>query len=191
MGAQLESATTKLGDVMEAVKTDLGSNIKTMNHDFGTNLVNMTTSLGQATGNISKAIKDMSDTISRAMKDVTTNMEKTAAAQEKTKSEFEMTSDHLNMSILEIKNLVQKLSKDILSGLKAVSESGQRMVSLDQRYGKVSEMLIKVPESLDALASVVTRAPVDLQPLLQSVNQLTGVANSINKSVTTRKAVKA
>jgi hypothetical protein len=65
------------------------------------------------------------------------------------------------------------------------------MVSLDQRYGKVSEMLIKVPESLDALASVVTRAPVDLQPLLQSVNQLTGVANSINKSVTARKAVKA
>ncbi|TKJ79961.1 hypothetical protein PspCFBP13509_10945 [Pseudomonas sp. CFBP13509] len=191
MGTQLESATTKLGDVMEAVKTDLGSNIKTMNHDFGTNLVNMTTSLGQATGNISKAIDSMSGTVSQAMEEVAANMQKTAIAQEKTTREFEMVSDNLNTNILAIQGVVEKLSKDILSGLKAVSESGQRMVSLDQRYGKVSEMLIKVPESLDALASVVTRPPVDLQPLLQSVNQLTGVANNINKSVTARKAVKA
>ena len=130
-------------------------------------------------------------TVSQAMEEVATNMQKTAIAQEKTTLEFEMVSENLNTNILAIQGVVQKLSKDILSGLKAVSESGQRMVSLDQRYGKVSEMLIKVPESLDALASVVTRAPVDLQPLLQSVNQLTGVANSINKSVTARKAVKA
>ncbi|MEB0028962.1 hypothetical protein QN375_24885, partial [Pseudomonas sp. MH9.2] len=191
MGAQLESATTKLGEVMEAVKTDLGSNIKKMNQDFGTNLVNMTTSLGEATGNISDAIDTMSSTVSSAMDEVATNMKETATAQKKTTLEFEMVSENLNENILAIQGVVEKLSKDIIRGLKAVSESGQRMVSLDQRYGKVSEMLIRIPESLDALANVVTRPPVDLLPLLHSVDQLTGVANSINKSVTARKAVKA
>lgn len=191
MGAQLESATTKLGEVMETVKTDLGSNIKKMNQDFGTNLENMTTSLGTATGNISAAIDSMASTVKSAMDEVATNMKKTAAAQETTTREFEMVSGSLNTNIVEIQGVVEKLSKDIISGLKAVSESGQRMVSLDNRYNKVSDMLIKVPESLDALANVVTRPPVDLSQLLHSVDQLTGVAKSINTSVTARKAVKA
>ena len=191
MGAQLEIATGNLAQVMDAVKVDLGSTIRTMNDDFGNNLANMTTSLGEATQNISNAIGNMSTTVNAAMENVAGNMKATAAAQEKTSLEFEMVSDNLNTSIVEIQGVVQKLAKDIVLGLKAVSESGQRMVSLDKRYDKVSEMLIKVPESLDALANVATRPPVDLSSLQQSLEQLTDVAHSINESVTARKAVEA
>jgi uncharacterized FlaG/YvyC family protein len=191
MGAQLEVATGNLAQVMDAVKVDLGSTIRTMNQDFGDNLVNMTTSLGEATQNISNAIGNMSTTVTAAMENVAGNMEATAEAQKKTTREFEMVSENLNTNILSIEEVVKKLAKDIVHGLKAVSESGQRMVSLDKRYDKVSEILSKVPESFDALATIATRPAVDLSPLQQSLEQLTDVAHSINKSVTARKAVEA
>jgi hypothetical protein len=191
MGAQLEIATGNLAQVMDAVKVDLGSTIRTMNQDFGNNLVNMTTSLGEATQNISSAIGNMSTTVNAAMENVAGNMKATAEAQKRTTEEFEMVSENLNTNIVAIQGVVEKLAKDIVHGLKAVSESGQRMVSLDKRYDKVSEMLITVPASLDALATVAARPPVDLSPLQQSLEQLTGVAHSINESVTARKAAEA
>ncbi|WP_247254587.1 hypothetical protein [Pseudomonas moorei] len=191
MGSQLEIATGNLAQVMDAVKVDLGSTIHTMNEDFGNNLVNMTSSLGEATKKISDSIDKMSTAVKAAMDNVAENMEKTAKAQEKTTLEFEMVSENLNTNIIAIQGVVEKLAKDIVHGLKAVSESGQRMVSLDKRYDKVSEMLITVPASLDALASAATRPTVDLSPLQQSLEQLTDVAQSINESFTARKAVEA
>ncbi|MGJ7515475.1 hypothetical protein ACSFE6_14240 [Pseudomonas baetica] len=191
MGTQLEIATGNLAQVMQSVKVDLGSTIHTMNEDFGKNLVNMTSSLSEATQNITVAIGSMSTEVEAAMNTVKGSMEKTAEAQMTTSREFEMVSEHLNANILEVQEVVKKLAKDIVLGLKAVSESGQRMVSLDKRYDKVSEMLIAVPASLDALASAATRPPVDLSPLQQSLEQLTDVAHSINESVTARKAVEA
>ena len=191
MGEQLEIATGDLGKVMEAVKVDLGSTIGTMNTDFGNNLVNMTASLDVATRNISTAIGEMSVAVNSAMQNVAGNMKATADAQKRTTEEFEMVSLNLNTNIIAIEGVVTKLSKDIMAGLKAVSESGQRMVSLDKRYDKVSEMLIKVPESLDALATVASRPPLDLSTLQQSLKQLTDVAHTINESVKARKAVNA
>ncbi|WP_258909568.1 hypothetical protein [Pseudomonas putida] len=191
MGQQLEIATGNLGQVMEAVKVDLGSTIGTMNKDFGNNLVNMTASLDVATQNIKTAIGEMSVAVNDAMQNVAGNMKATADAQKRTTEEFEMVSLNLNTNIIAIEGVVTKLSKDILGGLKAVSESGQRMVSLDKRYDKVSELLVKVPESLDALATVAARPPLDLSPLQQSLKQLTDVAHTINESVKARRAVDA
>ncbi|WP_129932610.1 MULTISPECIES: hypothetical protein [unclassified Pseudomonas] len=191
MGEQLEIATGNLSQVMEAVKVDLGSTIRTMNDDFGNNLLTMTSSLDVATQNISKAIGNMSTSVNAAMANVAENMEATAEAQKRTTLEFEMVSDNLNTNIVEIQEVVKMLAKDIVHGLKAVSESGQRMVSLDKRYDKVSEMLIKVPDSLDALATVAARPPLDLSPLQQSLQQLTDVAHNINEVVSARKAVGA
>lgn len=191
MGAQLEIATGNLAQVMEAVKVDLGSTIRTMNEDFGNNLVNMTSSLDVATQNISCAIGDMSTTVNAAMENVAGNMKATADAQKRTTVEFEMVSENLNTNIVAIQGVVEKLAKDIVHGLKAVSESGQRMVSLDKRYDKVSEMLIKVPDSLDALATVAARPPLDISPLQQSLKQLTDVAHNINNLVAARSAVEA
>lgn len=191
MGEQLEIATGNLGQVMEAVKVDLGSTIGTMNKDFGNNLVNMTASLDVATQNIKTAIGEMSVAVNAAMQNVAGNMKATADAQKRTTEEFEMVSLNLNTNIVAIQGVVEKLAKDIVNGLKAVSESGQRMVSLDKRYDKVSEMLIKVPESLDALATVAARPPLDLSTLQQSLKQLTDVAHTINESVKARRAVEA
>ncbi|XBG33382.1 hypothetical protein ABH853_11380 [Pseudomonas sp. 13.2] len=162
-----------------------------MNDDFGNNLLTMTSSLDVATQNISKAIGNMSTSVNAAMANVAENMEATAEAQKRTTLEFEMVSDNLNTNIVEIQEVVKMLAKDIVHGLKAVSESGQRMVSLDKRYDKVSEMLIKVPDSLDALATVAARPPLDLSPLQQSLQQLTDVAHNINEVVSARKAVGA
>ncbi|WP_449431086.1 hypothetical protein [Pseudomonas putida] len=191
MGAQLETATGNLAQVMDAVKVDLGSTIRTMNEDFGNNLVDMATSLGEATQNISSAIGNMSTTVNAAMENVAGNMKATAEAQKRTTLEFEMVSENLNTNIVAIQSVVEKLAKDIVHGLKAVSESGQRMVSLDKRYDKVSEMLVKVPESLEALAIVAARPPVDISPLQQSLKQLTDVAHSINESMPVRRTVEA
>lgn len=189
MGSQLERATGELSDVMNLVKTDLSGTIRGMSEDFNRSLLVMTDNLGDATCNISKAIDSMSITVNSAMENVAGNMKSTAEAQKKTTREFEQVSESLNTNILAMTSLVDKLSADIKGGLRAVSESGQRMVSLDKRYAGVSEALEAVPVAVELLTRQNGKPAVDLRMVEACLEQIQLQAQHIYEKLQMRSAL--
>lgn len=137
----------ELEGVMSMIKQDLSETINNMGDSFEENMATMSKSMGQATLGISKAVDELSTSVDITMKEVTKVIGDSMDLQRKSANEFTVTSESLNGQIFEMTDLVKQLSGDITSGLKAVSESGRRMKSLDSRYDKYSELIEKITET--------------------------------------------
>ncbi|HMW22163.1 MAG TPA: hypothetical protein PKC59_01915 [Burkholderiaceae bacterium] len=145
----IQSFRDNITEVLSILKQDLGSTIENMNTNFGKNMDQIATKLSEATTGISVAVDDLSQNVGETMGQVEKSITESVDIQKKAHGEFLLTSETLNTQVTEMTNLVLKLSDDITSGLKAVSESGRRMVNLDKRYQDVTqstEQLVKSSE---------------------------------------------
>lgn len=187
MGTQLGGATDALASVMEKVKSDLGDTIELMSKDFKANTLDMSKSLGSATDNISVAIGTLAQSVDGTMLKVSGVMENSSDIQKRTNAQFTTTSETLNENIQSMTMLVEKLTGNITSGLKAVSESGQRMVSLDKRYAAFTdslELVAKVPDELQKSTLAATRTADGISTLHEGLAGLSAklaeIGNSLN-----------
>lgn len=145
----IQSFRDNITEVLSILKQDLGSTIDNMNANFGKNMDQIATKLSEATTGISVAVDDLSQNVGETMGQVEKSITESVDIQKKAHGEFLLTSETLNTQVTEMTNLVLKLSDDITSGLKAVSESGRRMVNLDKRYQDITqstEQLVKSSE---------------------------------------------
>ena len=100
--------------------------------------------------------------------------------QRNSANEFTVTSEALNSQIFEMTDLVKQLSGDITSGLKAVSESGRRMKSLDSRYQEYLDSIKVVSDINQGLLNDTQDIKNYLPQMIESIPKL---SNSINATL--------
>ncbi|MDD2729043.1 hypothetical protein [Malikia sp.] len=181
LGTAITSFETNVSEVMNLLKWDLKSTIDDMNASFKLNMGEISTNLVNATNNISQAVGTLSTSVEQTMAEVKNSINQSLDIQQKTQAVFGETSLTLNTSVESLTQLINQLCDDIKSGLKAVSESGRRMTSLDSRYQEVTQSAEsstrKIDELLDQVSDAIRRLQspsvnVDLSPLLKSIEYI-------------------
>lgn len=168
LNAVVQNLKSELGDVMSMIKKDLGEtigdmsenfkeNISQMSNSIQDNMAQMSNSMSNATQGIENAVENLSVNVGDTMTEVTQTIGKSMDLQAKSANEFTITSDMLNGQIVEMTNLVQQLSGDIISGLKAVSESGRRMQSLDKKFATNAEQVEEITQAAQTFAQTLTQ----------------------------------
>lgn len=159
-----------VAEVMTIMKEDLGCTIQDMNESFGENMGQIAVKLSGATTDISVAVNTLSRNVGDTMGQVEKSIKGSVDIQQKAHAEFLLTSDTLNTQVTEMTNLVMKLSDDITAGLAAVSDSGRRMVQLDNRYKTISE---SAEVSAKSISDLVNRIQINADKTALAVNDLT------------------
>lgn len=136
---------------MNKMRKNLQETINDMNQSFRDNMTNMSQNLSLATQDISKAVSDLSSSVDKTMQNVTSTIQQSMNMQEKNSRVFTETSETLNIKIESMTNLVNKLSNDIISGLKAISESNRNVISLNKRYNSISEQVEDIVHIMNKL----------------------------------------
>lgn len=166
----IQSFKDNVADVMTIMKEDLGRTIQDMNESFGENMGQIAVKLSGATTDISVAVDTLSRNVGDTMGQVEKSIKGSVDIQQKAHAEFLLTSETLNTQVTEMTNLVTKLSDDITAGLAAVSESGRRMVRLDDRYKAISE---SAEISAKAVTTLIERIQENAEKTASAVNDLT------------------
>lgn len=154
----ISSFRNNMESVVDLMKKDLNETINGMNTSFSTNMSEMSKGLGAATQDISNAVNSLSSSVDKTMTDVTDTINTSMDIQKKSYATFIETSEHLNDNVIGMTQLVEKLSGDITSGLKAVSESNRNMISLAKKTDNILEsigtieVLTELKPTLDNLA---------------------------------------
>lgn len=152
LNAVIDKLQVELKDVMNMIRRDLGDTINNMGKNFEESMTEMASSMSEATQGISSAVTSLSNSVNATMEEVQSIISESMDLQRKSAQEFTVTSTTLNGQIVEMTNLVQQLSGDITSGLKAVSESGRRMQSLDKKFATNAEQV----EAMTAVNQTLT-----------------------------------
>ena len=125
--------------VLGHLKQDLGETIGLMGSSFTDNMTQMSASLSEATLGISSAVNSLSNNVGQTMEGMKKSNEESLNLQRNAHASFQGSSETLQVNVEGMTHLVGDLREKILSGLKAVSESGRRMVALDSRYEGVTQ----------------------------------------------------
>lgn len=174
----------ELEGVMSMIKQDLLETINNMGNSFEENMATMSKSMGQATLGISTAVDELSTSVDKTMTDVTSVIGESMDLQRKSANEFTVTSEALNSQIFEMTDLVKQLSGDITSGLKAVSESGRRMKSLDSRYEKYSELIEDITKTNQQLLNDNQDITSYLPKMVKSIPKLgDNLSHALSESI--------
>lgn len=180
----VENLRDELEGVMSMIKQDLSDTINNMGESFESNMATMSKNMSKATLGISKAVDELSTSVDKTMTEVTSVIGESMNLQRKSANEFTITSDALNSQIFEMTDLVKQLSGDITSGLKAVSESGRRMKSLDSRYDKYSELIESITETNKQLLNDNHHITSYLPQMVDSIPKLgDSISNALKESV--------
>lgn len=181
LGAAVKGFEANVSEVMSVLKQDLKLTIDNMNDSFKSNMSDISTNLIGATNKISQAVEALSINVEKTMGEVENSIAKSLETQQKTQAVFGETSETLNTNVEGLTQLINQLCDDIKSGLRAVSESGRRMTSLDSRYQGVTESAEKISQRIEDLSSQVLDAVsrlkspevnVHLEPLLKSIENI-------------------
>ncbi|MBN2985276.1 hypothetical protein [Pseudomonas lactucae] len=160
-----------VADVLGGIKQDLGTTIDQMGNSFTDNMATMSATMANATDGISRAVTDLSSSVSQTMDKMKKSNEDSMEIQKKAQIEFLATSQNLNMNIGGMTGLVEDLRERIVSGLKAVSESGRRMIAVDSQFKEVTEKAarsaVAIEELVAELQSLQHSSP--LQPVMDAV----------------------
>ena len=184
----VENLRNELEGVMSMIKKDLAETINNMGNSFEENMSTMSKSMGQATLGISKAVDELSTSVDATMTEVTNVIGESMDLQRNSANEFTVTSEALNSQIFEMTDLVKQLSGDITSGLKAVSESGRRMKSLDNRYNKYSELIEGITETNQQLLNDNQQITNYLPQVVEAIPSLSsGINSTLSESVKIQK----
>lgn len=174
---QLKGAITEfessVGEVLGSLKHDLADTIDNMGTSFSSNMSNISTTMAVATSGISDAVSDLSENVGKTMGGVQKANEQSIEIQKKAQGEFLVTSESLIGHVVGMTELVGDLRERIVSGLKAVSDNGRRMVSLDRRYADVVEKAAKSAEAINQLVEQLKDLQLSspLQPAMETMTQ--------------------
>lgn len=176
---------TGVTDVLATLKTDLGSTINQMGDSFSENMASISANMANATDGISHAVTDLSQSVGVTMNEVRGSIEKSMDLQSKTQRDFIITSETLNEKVIAMTRLVDDLREQIVSGLRAVSESGRRVASLNTRYEALTDAGMKSADAIaalvEALREMQQRSP--LQPAMDKIDAGIGqLVRSIEKA---------
>ncbi|TRO25847.1 hypothetical protein EQ826_12545 [Ectopseudomonas mendocina] len=171
--AAISEFRSSVGDVLDGLKHDLAGTIDNMGESFTRNMSNISETMAQATAGISGAVENLSENVGKTMSSVQQSNETSIEIQKKAQGEFLVTSGSLIENVEAMTTLVNDLRENILSGLRAVSENGRRMVSLDKRYSDVVEKAARSADALEQfsehLKSIQLSSP--LQPAVEMMIQ--------------------
>lgn len=155
-------------DVLDNVRKDLGSAINDMSNQASQTLERGSVQLGDATREIATALGVLSDDVNATMNDVKASISDALQIQQRASNEFTLSSVALNDSITESTGMVEKLGLPIERGLRAVSESGQRMEGIGLTLQKVVVGLDKLPLVFESFGGL----PAQQQSILQELRGL-------------------
>ncbi|HAZ53867.1 MAG TPA: hypothetical protein DCY50_02265 [Franconibacter helveticus] len=176
---------TGVTEVLATLKTDLGSTINQMGDSFSQNMASISANMANATDGISHAVTDLSQSVGVTMNEVRGSIERSMDLQSKTQRDFIVTSDTLNEKVIAMTRLVDDLREQIVSGLRAVSESGRRVASLNTRYEALTDAGVKSADAIaalvEALSAMQQRSP--LQPAMDKIDAGIGqLVRSVEKA---------
>ncbi len=169
-------------DVLGTLKQDLGSTINQMGDSFSQNMESISLNMANATIGISTAVSDLSNNVGKTMDTVGQSIDESMKIQKNAQAEFLVTSDTLNTNVEGMTNLVTDLRERILSGLKAVSESGRRMVDLDTRYRDITEKSSNNSEAIENLVNEL-KSMQKTSPLQPAMDAVTVRVDMISQSL--------
>jgi regulator of replication initiation timing len=160
-----------VADVLGSIKHDLGTTIDQMGSSFTENMAGMSATMANATDGISTAVTDLSASVGETMNKMQKSNDDSMAIQKNAQVEFLATSENLNMNIGTMTGLVEDLRERIVSGLKAVSESGRRMVSVDSQFKDVTEKAARSAVAIEELVAELKQLQQasPLQPVMDAV----------------------
>lgn len=162
-----------VSDVLDTLKEDLGDTISNMSSEFGKNLTEISANLGEATAGIGRAVDKLSTNVGDTMRSVEQSIGKSVEIQNKAHNEFIVTSDTLNEQVQSMTGLVNDLRGDIVSGLKAVSENGQRVASLIKRYETITENSAKteyaIRDLIEQVKTTTTEGTKENKEMVESI----------------------
>lgn len=181
----IDGFRTGVTDVLATLKTDLGSTIDQMGDSFSQNMESISANMANATDGISHAVTDLSQNVGATMNEVRGSIEKSMDLQSKTQRDFIITSETLNEKVIAMTRLVDDLREQIFSGLRAVSENGRRVASLNTRYEALTDAGVQSAEAIAALVeelrTMQQRSP--LQPALEKIDAGIGqLVRSVEKA---------
>jgi len=183
---QLQSAIgdfkISVGEVLNGLKRDLAGTIDNMGESFAHNMTNISSTMAEATAGISGAVANLSENVGKTMESVQRSNEASIDIQKNAQREFLVTSGSLITNVEGMTTLVNDLREQIVSGLKAVSESGRRMVALDRRYNGVVDQAAQSAGALERLVVQLEgmQQSSPLQPVLQQMaDQVGAVGGSL------------
>ena len=162
-----------VSDVLDTLKEDLGDTISNMSSEFGKNLTEISANLGEATAGIGRAVDKLSTNVGDTMRSVEQSIGKSVEIQNKAHNEFIVTSDTLNVQVQSMTGLVNVLRGDIVSGLKAVSENGQRVASLTKHYETITENSAKtecaIRDLIEQVKTTTTEGTKENKEMVESI----------------------
>ncbi len=144
-----------VAEVMGIMKNDLSQTISDMSESFGHSMGGISENLTQATGNISTAVDKLSVSVEATMDSVKGSISDSVSIQTKAHAQFATTSEVLSEQVVSMTGLIEDLRERILSGLKAVAESGKQVRSLNNRYESSSEMVEELINRMNEQASIL------------------------------------
>jgi len=166
LGSTIKDMNTSFSKNMGKMSDDLAKNISDMNVNFKKNMGEMSQGLGTATTDISDAVRSLSTNVEKTMDNVSNTISDSMDIQKKAYQAFVETSDHLNGQVIEMTQLVEKLSGDITAGLKAVSESNRNVISLNKRYDSNSDQVLAVLAKFEAVNDSIKKL-ANFDPVLE------------------------
>jgi len=168
--------------VLGHLKQDLGETIGLMGSSFTSNMTQMSASLSEATLGISTAVNSLSNNVGQTMEGMKKSNEESLNLQRNAHASFQGSSETLQVNVEGMTHLVGDLREKILSGLKAVSESGRRMVALDSRYEGVTQQAeLAASEIKGLVAQLMTMQ--HSSPLQPAVDALAARVDMIGRNL--------
>ncbi|MDI5877680.1 MULTISPECIES: hypothetical protein [Shewanella] len=155
----IDSFQAQFTEVLDNVRNDLGKAINDMSLQASETLERGSSQLGSATRDISTALSALSSDVQQTMDDVKDSIKKTLSIQEKVGEEFIASSITLNTNIEMATQNSEKVSNKIQEGLKAISDSNQKMRSIGDSLKKnelhLQEVICNLSNLPTALAPLV------------------------------------
>lgn len=189
IGASAGDLQQAIGDFKEGVagvlghlKQDLGETIGLMGSSFTNNMTQMSASLSEATLGISAAVNSLSNNVGQTMEGMKKSNEESLNLQRNAHASFQGSSETLQVNVEGMTHLVGDLREKILSGLKAVSDSGRRMVALDSRYESITQQAeFAASEIKELVAQLMTMQ--HSSPLQPAMDALTARVDMIGRNL--------
>lgn len=186
LSKSITDMNTSFSENVGGMTNGLQDTISDMNSSFKSNISDMSGNLKGATEDISKAVKSLSSSVNSTMSEVTQTIKESMDLQEKSQKEssdlqarsqsvFIESTNNLNSYIIEMVGLVNKLSDDITSGLKAVSTSNRNVITLSRKWEDITDNLGSIDTLNDTLSNLekalTLKNEMDFSPILDRKNK--------------------
>ncbi|WP_374492308.1 hypothetical protein [Brachymonas sp.] len=171
-------------EVLDNVRKDLGSAIETMSERSSATMKEGSEKLNGATKEISTALSELSKDVKDTMNKVESSIGTALELQKKAAIEFTTSTQTLNENIETTTQTMEKLGKDITSGMSSVADAGQRMGGIGKNLDSIGKRL---ENQVPLLENISKKGDADASQ--EAVQKLSSIEN-ILKGLTKQSASK-